>query len=85
MKEQFSQQLLNSPVFWVINSKKEEEKKLLSYVPLEIIDLTLERLDAKKEKRSKLKDRITDVQKETQEKVEKLLKSNRAEKKRFTI
>ena len=82
MKGQFSQQLLNSPVFWAIDSKKEEEKKLLSYVPLEIIDLTLERLDAKKEKRSELKDRIT---KETQEKVEKLLKSNRAEKKRFTI
>ena len=82
MKGQFSQQLLNSPVFWVI--EKEEEKHLLSYVPLEIIDLTLERLDAKKEKRSKLKDRITDVQKETQEKVEKLLKANRIEK-RFTI
>ena len=82
MKEQFSQQLLNSPVFWVI--EKEEEKHLLSYVPLEIIDLTLERLDAKKEKRSKLKDRITDVQKETQEKVDKLLKANRIEK-RFTI
>ena len=81
MKGQFSQQLLNSPVFWAIDSKKEEEKKLLSYVPLEIIDLTLERLDAKKEKRSELKDRIT---KETQEKVEKLLKANRIEK-RFTI
>ena len=84
MKGQFSQQLLNSPVFWAIDSKKEEEKKLLSYVPLEIIDLTLERLDAKKEKRSKLKDRITEVQKETQEKVEKLLKANRIEK-IFTI
>ena len=81
MKGQFSQQLLNSPVFWVI--EKEEEKHLLSYVPLEIIDLTLERLDAKKEKRSKLKDQITEVQKETQEKVEKLLKSNRIER-RFT-
>ena len=74
MKGQFSQQLLNSPIFWVI--KEEESKNLLSYVPLEIIDLTLERLDAKKEKRSELKDRITEVQKETQEKVEKLLKAN---------
>ena len=86
MKGQFSQQLLNSPVFWVINSTKEEEKNLLSYVPLEIIDLTLERLDAKKVKRSELKNRITAVQKETQEKVEKLLKTNSGMiEKRFTI
>ena len=82
MKGQFSQQLLNSPIFWVIK----DEKNLLSYVPLEIIDLTLERLDAKKEKRSNLKDRITEVQKETQEKVEKLLKANSGMiGKRFTI
>ena len=86
MKGQFSQQLLNSPVFWVINSTKEEEKNLLSYVPLEIIDLTLVRLDAKKEKRSELKNRITKVQKETQEKVEKLLKANSGIiQKRFTL
>lgn len=86
MKGQFSQQLLNSPVFWVIDSKKEEEKNLLSYVPLEIIDLTLERLDAKKEKRSELKNRITAVQKETQEKVEKLLKTNSGKvEKRYTL
>jgi hypothetical protein len=84
MKGQFNQQLLNSPVFWVIDSKNEEEKNLLSYVPLEIIDLTLVRLDAKKEKRSELKDRITKLQKETQEKVEKLLKVEKV-KKRFTM
>ena len=84
MKGQFNQQLLNSPIFWVIDSKNKEENNLLSYVPLEIIDLTLVRLDAKKEKRSELKDRITKVQKETQEKVDKLLKANRIEK-RFII
>ena len=62
------------------------EKNLLSYVPLEVIDLTLERLDAKKEKRSNLKDRITEVQKETQEKVEKLLEANSGMiQKRLTI
>ena len=84
MKGQFNQQLLNSPVFWVIDSKNKEEKNLLSYVPLEIIDLTLVRLDAKKEKRSELKERITKVQKETQEKVEKLLKVGIIER-RFSI
>ena len=59
-----------------MNSLREEkeimEKKFPFYVPMEIIELTLETLEKKKAKRSGLVEDIKMVLEKTKEKVEKL-------------
>ena len=59
-----------------MNSLREEkeimEKKFPFYVPMEIIELTLETLEKKKENRSRLVEDIKMVLEKTKEKVEKL-------------
>ena len=75
MKGLISAKLMTAPIFWVINGTK-EEMKLLPYVSVEIIELTLERLSAKKEKKSDLVNYIKEVRKETNEKMEEMLDSD---------
>ena len=72
MKDLISAKLVTAPFFWVIKGTK-EEMKLLPYVSVEIIQLTLERLSAKKEKKSDLVNYIKEVRKETNEKMEEVL------------
>ena len=59
-----------------MNSLREEkdimEKEFPFYVPMEIIELTLETLEKKKENRSRLVEDIKMVLEKTKEKVEKL-------------
>ena len=59
-----------------MNSLREEkeimEKEFPFYVPMEIIELTLETLEKKKAKRSELVEDIKIVLEKTKEKVEKL-------------
>ena len=71
MKGLISAKLVTAPIFWVIKGTK-EEMKLLPYVSVEIIELTLERLSAKKEKKSDLVNYIKEVRKETNEKMEEM-------------
>jgi hypothetical protein len=61
MKGLFDAQLLNLDIFWVIKDKEEKHRNLLPYVPLEIIELTIDRLTEKKEKKMKLMESIKDV------------------------
>ena len=61
MKGLFDAQLLNLNIFWVIKDKEEKHRKLLPYVPLEIIELTIDRLTKKKEKKLKLMESIKEV------------------------
>ena len=75
MKGLISAKLVTAPIFWVIKGTK-EEMKLLPYVSVEIIELTLERLAAKKEKKSDLVNYIKEVRKETNEKMEEMLNSD---------
>ena len=75
MKGLISAKLVTAPIFWVIKGTK-EEMKLLPYVSVEIIELTLERLSAKKEKKSDLVNYIKEVRKETNEKMEEMLDSD---------
>ena len=75
MKDLVSAKLVTAPMFWVIKGTK-EEMKLLPYVSVEIIQLTLERLSAKKEKKSDLVNYIKEVRKETNEKMEEMLDSD---------
>ena len=75
MKGLISAKLVTAPIFWVIKGTK-EEMKLLPYVSVEIIELTLERLSAKKEKKSGLVNYIKEVRKETNEKMEEMLDSD---------
>ena len=71
-------QILNAKVIWKpqIESKEEKEeimkKDFPFYVPMEIIELTLETLEKKKAKRSELVEDIKIVLEKTKEKVEKL-------------
>ena len=71
-------QLLNAKVIWKIYADeiKEDSKDLEklkanfpSYVPMEIIRLTLERLEEKKENRSKLVQDVKEVLEDTRENV----------------
>ena len=62
MKGLFDEQLLNLDVFWRIKDKK--HINLLPYVPLEIIELTIDRLTKKKEKKLKLMESIKEVKDE---------------------
>ena len=71
MKGLISAKLVTAPIFWVIKGTK-EEMKLLPYVSVEIIGLTLERLSTKKEKKSDLVNYIKEVRKETNEKMEEM-------------
>ena len=75
MKGLISAKLVTAPIFCVIKGTK-EEMKLLPYVSVEIIELTLERLSAKKEKKSGLVNYIKEVRKETNEKMEEMLDSD---------
>ena len=75
MKGLISAKLVTAPIFWVIKGTK-EEMKLLPYVSVEIIELTLERLSTKKEKKSDLVNYIKEVRKETNEKMEEMLDSD---------
>ena len=75
MKGLISAKLVTAPIFWVIKGTK-EEMKLLPYVSVEIIGLTLERLSTKKEKKSDLVNYIKEVRKETNEKMEEMLDSD---------
>ena len=75
MKGLISAKLVTAPIFWVIKGTK-EEMKLLPYVSVEIIELTLERLAAKKEKKSDLVNYIKEVRKETNEKMKEMLDSD---------
>ena len=75
MKGLISAKLVTAPIFWVIKGTK-EEMKLLPYVSVEIIGLTLERLSTKKEKKSDLVNYIKEVRKETNEKMEEKLDSD---------
>ena len=59
MKGLFNPQLLNLDIFWVIKDK--EEKHRLPHVPLEIIELTIDRLTEKKKKKLKLMESIKEV------------------------
>ena len=75
MKGLISAKLVTAPIFWVIKGTK-EEMKLLPYVSVEIIGLTLERLSTKKEKKTDLVNYIKEVRKETNEKMEEMLDSD---------
>ena len=68
MKGLFDPQLLNLDIFWVIKDK--EEKHRLPYVPLEIIELTIDRLTAKKENKLKLMESIKEVLEEAKKNME---------------
>merc|ERR1711956_167114 len=61
MKGLFDAQLLNLGIFWVIKDKEDKHRKLLPFVPLEIIELTIDRLTEKKEKKLKLMESIKEV------------------------
>ena len=77
-------QLLNAKVIWKIYADETKEgskdlEKLKAnfpyYIPMEIIRLTLERLEEKKENRSKLVQDVKEVLEDTRENVKKLTKS----------
>ena len=57
---------------WLREEKEIMEKEFPFYVPMEIIELTLETLEKKKAKRSSLVEDIKMVLEKTKEKVEKL-------------
>ena len=57
---------------WLREEKEIMEKEFPFYVPMEIIELTLETLEKKKAKRSGLVEDIKMVLEKTKEKVEKL-------------
>ena len=65
MKGLFDPQLLNLDIFWVIKDKKEKHR--LPYVPLEIIELTIGRLNEKKKNKMKLMESIKKVKEEAKE------------------